>query len=311
MGIEIFWMVLLLVATVIVGNLNIRNKQINARKKQSENLLRENVLRKRMVSITENRVKYTKRYKIETLCLQAGFKLAYADFILMSLASAIVFAVLVTIVSSNILLGIMFFFVGYIAPKQLFMFLKNRRIARMERQLGPAMQMMIRRYNATKDFSKSLELTTVEFEGQAPIYNELRKTLLEIQLGIPVGDALENMARRIGNKYMYRFADYYKIASSIGTDELRENLLVQAYTQFEENRRAKSSMKKELAEPVREAYIMLATIPLFALYQVATNSNYIPFMTQTTIGRIGTAAITAIFIGVLWFVNAKVGAPLE
>lgn len=301
----------LMFATILIGFMGKKNSRLESRKQQSTNLLRENVLKKRLEKYAEEKVKFSKRYDIETLCLQAGFNLSYAEYMMISITTAIVSTLSVALVMNNVLLGIVFALIGYMIPKQVITFLKNRRITRMEKQIGPFMQMVIKRYETTKDFGKSLELTLVEFEGEEPMYSEIRKTVLEINVGLPIGEAMDNMARRTGNKYLARLSDYYKIASTLGTEEIRKKLLNQAYKQFEENRKAQATMKKELSGPKNEAYIMLACIPGFAVYSAMTNDDFVPFMTNTLTGQIGTTVITLIFLGSIWFVNKKIGAPLE
>jgi Flp pilus assembly protein TadB len=297
--------------TIVFTNLEKVSTTTKRRKKQSQNILRENVIIKRINTYAEKRVKYSKRTKIELLAIQAGFNLTYADFILVSIFSSIIIGTFITIISDNILLGILFYFIGYMLPKQVFTMMKNRRIEKMEKQIGPFMEMITKRYMNTKDFARALELTTNEFLGEEPLYKELRRAVMDVKVGTPIGDAVDAMAMRTGNKYMMRLADYYKISAEVGTEEIRQGLLNQAFIQFEENRKAKSSMKKELSEPVREAYIMLGSIPGFILYESATSPGYIHFMTRTNLGHIGTAITTAVFMGALWFVNTKIGAPIE
>jgi tight adherence protein B len=312
MGLKIVIFTAIMIATILISSVSKKNNStLEGRKKQSSNILRENVLKKRLEKYNEEKVKFSKRYAIETLCLQAGFNLSYTEYRMMTIASAIVSAVLVGILMNNPILAIIFAFIGFILPKEVITFLKNRRITIMDKQIGPFMQMVIKRYETTKDFGKSLELTLVEFKGEEPMYSEIKQTVLEINVGVPVGEAMDNMGRRTGNKYMTRLADYYKIASSLGTEEIRKKLLNQAYQQYEENRKTKATMKKELAGPKNEAYIMLACIPAFAVYSALTNDTYIDFMVNTTIGKYGTAGIVAVFMGSLWFINSKIGAPLE
>ncbi len=304
----------LMMATTLIYFLidNHNNKDmLKKRKSQSLELLRENVIKKRIEKLSKEKVKFSKRYNIETMCLQAGFKLTYAEFKMISVAVGLLLAIVVGTIMNNFILGVLFFVIGNLAPKQLVHFLKNLRLDKMERQIGAFMQMILKRYEVSKDFSKSLELTTVEFKGEEPLYSELKQTVVEVNLGTPIVEAMDELARRTGNKYMQRLSDYYKIASSLGTEDARKKLLTQAYVQFEENRRAKATMKKQLSEPKREAYIMLASIPMFALYQITTNPSYVDFMTKTMTGKIGTTVICAVFIGCLWFINQKIGAPIE
>lgn len=284
---------------------------LSKRKIQSKELLRENVLKKRLEEMAESNVKYSRKYAVETLCLQAGYKLSYGEFMIISVISALTIGLIVGTALNNFLQGIMFLFIGFILPRQIIMIIRNRRVSLMERQIGSFMQMVLKRYDVTKDFAKSLELTLDEFRGEEPLYTELKQAVLKIKLGSTIADAMDGLARRTGNKYMERLSDYYKIASTLGTEEVRKKLLVQAYIQFEENRKAKAFMKKEIAGPKREAYVMLISIPIFVVYMIVTNDTYIQFMTTTTLGKIGTVLISATFFGCFWFINAKIGAPIE
>jgi len=312
MGLNLVIFTVLMLGTVLISVLGQRKeKALEKRKEQSTNLFRENILKKKIESFTEGKVKYSKRYAIESLCLQAGIKLTFAEYIVISGTSAIVCAVLVGIGVNNPLLSIMFLFIGYMLPKQVITFMKNRRVTILERQIGPFMHMVIKRYEATKDFASALELTMHEFKGEQPIYGEIKQTVLDIKVGVPLTEAMDNMGRRTGNAFMMRFADYYKIASNLGTDAIRKKLLMQAYQQFEENRKGKAMLKKQLSSAKTQSYILLATIPLFAIYQTMVSDTYIEFMTTTTTGQIGTAIISFVFIGSIWFINNKIGAPLE
>lgn len=309
---NILWFSLLMLVLLIVSSFNGGGKSVlSNRKSQSKNILRENVLKRKLEKLTESKVKFSKRYKIETMALQAGYKISYAEYLMMSIGSGITLAIVVGTMLNNPMLFIMFSFIGYMLPQQIIAFIKNKRLEVMEKQIGSFMQMVIKRYETTKDFGKSLELTLVEFKGEEPMYSEIKQTVLEINLQLPVSEAMDNLARRTGNKYMARLSDYYKIASSLGTDEIRKKLLTQAFIQYEENRKDKQLMHKELAGVKSEAYIMLGSIPMFAIYQIMTNDKYITFMTQTLIGQIGTTVISGVFMGCLWFINAKIGAPLE
>lgn len=311
MSFELFMFTFLMVVLTVAYNVGKTEGILEKRKAQTQALFNENVLKKRLEQIAEDKVKFSKRYKIETMCLQAGFKLSYAEYKIVSFATGVLTSIVVGTVMNNPYLAFMFFFIGFVAPGQIISFLKNRRVVRLEGQIGAFMKMVIKRYETTKDFSKALELTMVEFKGEEPIYTELKQTVLEINLGKPVGEAMDDLARRTGNKYMERLSDYYKIASSLGTEDVRKKLLNQAYDQFEENRQIKRLLNKEISGPKREAYVMLASIPMIIVYQCVTNNSYIDFMTNTFIGKIGTTFIAGIFIGCVWFVNAKIGAPLD
>jgi len=297
--------------TILFAITDSKKQLLEERKRQSQNFLRENILKRKLEQYIEQKVRFSKRYDIETLCLQAGFRLSYTEFVILSIFSAILSSILILTSLNNPILALLFLFIGYFFPKQLLIFIRNHRLERMNSLIGPFMKMLLKRYETTKDFRKSLELTLEDFEGDKLLYPEIQQTVLDVQLGVPVAEALEQMARRTGNKYLLRFADYYKIASEVGTEEVRNTLLPQAYIQYEKNRKAKSKTKRSLAGIRREAYIIIGAIPLFALWQMMSDPKYIDFMTGTFIGKIGTAVVVLIFMGAIWFVNNKLLAPLD
>lgn len=285
--------------------------RMGRRKVQTRNLFSENIVKKRLKEYVDTKVAKEKIRKTEQLLLQSGFKIDYTEFMFIKVMTAVVTGIVFSIAMSNPLLGIMFLFIGYMTPSQVIGFLRNRRLKLVEGQIGSFMHMTIKRYENTKDFNSALKLTAEEFRGEEPIYSELNMAVSDINLGTPTDEVLENMANRTNNKYLERFAAYYKVASTTGVPETRKNLMMQAYLQYEEDRNVKRVLKEQISGPVMEAYIMWAFVPIVAIFQMMTNPDYIWFMTSTTMGRVGTTVIIGVLILIAWFINAKLAAPLD
>ena len=73
----------------------------------------------------------------------------------------------------------------------------------------------------------------------------------------------------------------------------------------------KSMLKEKIAGPVREAYIMVLATPVFMIYQSFSTEGYLEFMLYEEIGQAGMAGVVLVLLGCIWFINAKIGAPLE
>jgi tight adherence protein B len=202
-------------------------------------------------------------------------------------------------------------FIGFVLPSQFMDYLRNRRMLVIEKQVGSFIKLAIERYASHGDFSKSLRDTTDDFKGQEPMYSELKQMKVELDLGKPTTEVLRDMHRRIGNKYLLLFADFYEIASSLGTRDARTELLGEVFKQYRENQQHKSMLRKEIAGPKMEAYIMLGVIPLMMLYQTLSSVEYVEFMLHTTVGQIGLTGIMSVMVGAVWFINKKIGAPIE
>lgn len=312
LNIVIFYTVSLMILFFV--NFFLKNRKpttLEKRKNQAKSMSRGNILKEKIEEITTKKVKLTKRRKIEDMCVQAGFDMKYVDYVLVSITSGVIFTIIFGIVFMSPLFGILFFIFGMMAPKPIIGFVRNKRLELLDKQIGAFMQMVIKRYENTRNFHKALEMTSIEFKGEEPMYTELNRTLATIDSGTPIPDAIDELARRTGNKYMDRFSAYYRIVSEVGTDDLVKDLLNQAYVQFDENRRLQRVLKREISGAVQESYIMVIAVPAIAMFQSVTNPDYIHFMTRTFMGQAGTAGVIVTLLGVAWLINTKLGAPLD
>ena len=291
-------------------NGSVKKVFLNLRKRQGFSV-RENELKRKFEKMAEEKSNFSKRYKIETQCLQAGFKLSFGEYKIIALACATIIPIIVILATNNQLLALISILVGYMIPGQVISYIKNRRVNLLEKQVGSFIKLTSERYLMQGSFSTAVENTLGDFVGQEPLYTEIKILVSDIKLGTPVNEAMQEMARRTGNKFLKRYADFYEVASSLGTDEAKQSILGQAYQQYEEHRRMSVKLKNDIAGPVNEAYIMVSSIPGVVLYQCATSKSYVDFMTHTTTGKVGSALIVLAVISCIWFINAKIASPLD
>ena len=259
----------------------------------------------------ETRVSENKRSKIEDRYTKAGFKINYASSILICLIVAISLALLTGIGLKNPFMGIVFFGIGWNIPGVIMTFISNKRLEKINRQVGMFMRMVTKRYEVVGDFFRAMTSTMEDFAGEEPIYSELQTTVNNINRGMSMDDALHELARRTDNVFLDRFADYYMAASEIGTEEARKEVLGQAVQQYEEHMELTRELRKQLSELTMEAYVMLAFVPLIVVYQANQDPTYIPFMTETLLGKFGSAIIAAVWLLCFWVINVKLGAPVD
>lgn len=281
------------------------------RRMQAVNL-RENSLMRKFEDTLEEKVKYDKRYKVETLAMQAGFpNLSYGEVVIMKYGFMILFAVLVYFSIHNLLLAAVMGFFGFMLPTQFMSTIANRRLGQMEKQVGSFIQLITERYMATGDLSDSIQQTAPDFKGLEPMYSEIQRTILDMKVGTPTETAMKNLGRRTGNKFLTLFANYYSISATLGTEDARDRIVSQAWHQYEEDHKMKAALREQIAGPKNEAYIMLAFVPIIIGYQIFTNPDYLPFMLNTDMGKAGSAGIILVVLGCIWFINKKIGAPLD
>lgn len=307
--------VLLMMGTFIMGSSKdedeVDKDVLSMRKRQSFTNPREFAIKKKLEGLLENRVELSKKYKVESEILQAGFKMTYGEFRILTIVMAVALPLISFVAMRSIYVLPILAVVGFAIPGQVIEFLKNKRMLAIEKQVGSFIKLVIERYSSHGDFSKGLRDTTDDFKGQEPMYSELKQMRLELDLGKPVVEVLQSLHRRVGNRYLLLLAEFYEIASNLGTKDARNELMGEVFKQFRENQQHKSMLRKEIAGPKREAYIMLAVIPLMMTYQFVLSDTYGDFMLHTTIGQIGIAGILTVMVGALWFINKKIGAPIE
>lgn len=259
----------------------------------------------------EKNADISKKFKIETLCMQAGVDLTYGEYKFICTCCAIAVPLVILIFMHNFFLALIMILLGYLLPGQYLKTMANRRVKKMEEQCGSFLRIVLERYKTSKDMASSIQNSLHDFFGCDPFYENLRQCVIDIQLGVPCEEALENLARRCGNKFLARFSDYYKITSNLATHESKYELLYQAFVQYEEDRELKQTLKKEISGPVSESYIMVVATPAFMCWQAVANPDYLDFMLNTTTGQIGLAVIFVVVLLCIIFINAKIAAPID
>ena len=249
--------------------------------------------------------------KAEAKYKQAGYAVPYSITIVLNAAACIGCFCAATFILNNVFLGIVGLCSGWILPKMLIEYIINRRIKKLDAQLGIFMRMVTERYRSVNSFYKAFQTTVEEFRGEEPIYTELSKTAYAVSNGEPMSNALFELGARTSNKYMFQFADYYTQTALIGTDEAMEKVLTMAVDQYDKHIENDKKNAREISEIAMQSYVMLAMVPAVALFGVFEVDDYISFMTTTLMGKIGVACIVFVWVLVFWIVTFKLSAPLD
>ena len=302
-----YLLVALFIFLSVYKNIDIDKIKKDARR--SDFFTKENVLSRTLEE--KLNVKVSRKAKLELLGERAGVEISYYTFMAYRLILAFIGFISLLIFLRSIPFAIAFAILLYVLPKEVIGYLANKRMNRLEKQIGITMRGITTRYQSTGDIMESLVGTMHDFEGEYPIYDELKRVTDEIALGETSEDALEGMARRVGNKFFTRFVVFYKVAAEAGTIDARKALLGDAIKQYEEDHKIKLSLKKSLREPKFSVYFMICLIPVMALLGSSTTENYWTFMTQSFSGQVVSIIVIAIIVISLWLVNSKLAAPLD
>lgn len=311
----LLFFVFYLIASVIAYGISSKKDKviIKSRSGANGNKTRRSAkgLKKQMSAMLDEKADVNKKFKIETMCVQAGYPMSYGEFKILSFGLGIIIPLVMLIVIHNPILALVFAFIGYNIPGQFFKGISNKRVQQMESQIGSFLRIVIERYKNQEDMAKAISQTLPDFRGSEPFYTELKQTVIDMNKGVSTEESISNLARRTGNKYLTRFSDYYKITSNIATHQNKVELLYQSFTQYEENRKLKSLLKEKISGPVREAYIMVMATPIFMVYQSFSTDGYLDFMLNDPVGQAGIAGVVLVLLGSIWFINAKIGAPVD
>jgi len=127
---------------------------------------------------------------------QAGLMMPISQFLLIMLASGFGAFLLVTL-----LLSPPFWFViamtllGGITPYLVVVWMRNKRLARIDESLPDAVDLISRALRAGHSFPAALEMVGSEMVG--PIATEFRITSEEVNFGVPMDAAFQNLAVRV------------------------------------------------------------------------------------------------------------------
>ena len=284
---------------------------LEMRKRQSKSSLRELALKKKLEEMLEDRVEVSKKFETESRLFQAGLNLSYGEYRILTILLALLFPLTSLFVMKSIYQLPVLAIIGFFLPGQIVEFLRNRRLSVIEKQVGSFIKLSIERYSSHGDFGKALRDTTDDFKGNEPLYSELLRLKNDLDYGRPINEALRDLHRRVGNQYLLLFTEFYEIASSLGTKDARDGLMREVYKQYRDNEKIKSKLRKEIAGPKRESFVVLSAIPFVMIYQSFTSDSYLDFMLHTSTGQMGLTVILTIMLATFWFINKKIGAPIN
>ncbi len=311
--ISILFFVFTIIGLVSIILLNLtKKKETRIRIKESprDRYSRSAVSRK-IEEISEKRSTAKQREEIENLCVQAGFDLTYTEFVSLRLGASLFTIVVFSLFFRNVLWSLPFAVPVWFVIPSIFGVLRNRRISKIEEQLGSFMNMAINRYRVAGNMTNVLMLMADEYVGIEPLYSELLRVREMLKRGMRDIDALSEFARRSGNPYLKLFSDSYKNAAELGHKETTDNLLNDAYTQYNEHITSRIKLEKEVHKAKKDVWLMLATVGVSVVMGASVNENYLYFMSQTTWGRIGTFTIVGTVVLVIITVIKYVDAPIR
>ena len=196
--------------------------------------------------------------------------------------------------------------VGFLAPTIYLRRQQSRRLIRFDNQLADMLNLMVNGLRAGYSIMQALE--SVSKELPPPISEEFRRVVQEMQLGIPMDDALENLTRRIPSKDLDLLVTAINVQREVGGN-LAEILDTISHT-IRERVRVKGEIRV-LTTQVMMSGRFLAILPvavIIAMYFI--NRQYMMrfFNPATRMFGIPALIIGATMIVIGYFIMQKIAS---
>ncbi|MDX6374530.1 MAG: tight adherence protein [Nocardioidaceae bacterium] len=197
----------------------------------------------------------------------------------------------------NLLIGFFFIMVGLFGPWMYLGFRRSRRRKAFNSTLPDTLQLMSGSLAAGLSLAQSID--TIVREGAEPIASEFRRVLVETRLGVSLEDALEGVGERFDSKDFEWVVMAIKIQRQVGGN-LAELLDTVAAT-MREREYVRRQVAALAAEGKLSAWVLGGLPPLFMVYLLLTNYDYVIVMFQKPLGWAMLAgAATILAVGVFW-----------
>jgi tight adherence protein B len=227
-----------------------------------------------------------------------GVPLRPAEWLLIHFAAAVGGGLLGLVLGRfSLFWGLVGLAVGAVLPLMYLSWARNRRQGRFLSQLPDTLQLV--GGSLTAGYSLPQAVDAAARESQDPISTEFDRALVEARLGIPLEEALESVAERMGSK------DFYWVVLAIGIQRQTGGNLAGLLTTVANTLREREQLRRQVqvlsAEGRLSAWILGLLPVVFALYLVVTQPEYLQPLLRDPLGWIllGLGA-TLMIVGGFW-----------
>lgn len=237
---------------------------------------------------------------------RADVKLTVAEYLLIKLALLIVPTILLWLVSGEPIAGLVIGAVCAFLPD---LWLRQRHIKRsndFSLQLPDTLALIVGGLRA--GFSLQQSLLNVSKEAPEPTATEFKRLGQEVQLGVPLHDALDGLVRRIKSPDLEMIVSVFKINARVGGNLAM--VLETVGTTIRERVRLRREVHVITSQQRYASYVLGLLPPVLALILLAINPDYILTMFQWNIFLcipVGAAVMTLMgFLVIRKIVDIKI-----
>lgn len=236
--------------------------------------------------------------RISTRLEAAGSELRSAEWLLVHGGVFTVAGLLGLLLSrGDPVVGILFLLVGACGPWLWLGLRAKRRRKAFSRALPDTLQLMSGSLSAGLSLAQSVD--TIVREGVDPIAGEFKRVLIEARLGVSLEDALDGVSTRFESR------DFEWVVMAIRIQRQVGGNLAELLDSVAETMRERDYMRRQVAALAAEgklsAYVLGGLPPLFLVYLLLTNRDYVSVLFTEPMGwAMLAAAALLLAVGGFW-----------
>ncbi len=208
---------------------------------------------------------------LSTQLARADLKLTVGEFISLQLIAAVGIGAAAYLLAGTIVLGILAAVLGWFAPRWFVSYRQGVRLRAFNDQLGDALNLMVNGLRSGYSVLQAME--AVSREMPSPIAVEFSRIVQEVQIGLPLDQALGNMLRRIKSDDLDLVVTAINVQREVGGN-LAEILDVISFT-IRERVRIKGEIRTLTAQGRYSGYV-ISLLPIgLALVLFCVNKPYV------------------------------------
>ncbi len=234
---------------------------------------------------------------LNRLIEQSGSKVSATTVVLASLVCALVFGFVSAAFVHFVLAPIAAALLGLMVPFLVLRYKRKARMKKFEEQFPDALDLLSRAIRAGHAFTTAVGM--VASEAPDPIGPEFRKTYDEQNFGLPLKEALNNLATRVPLLDVRFFATAVLIQRDTGGNlaEILDNLAYVVRERFKVLRQ----VRVYTAHGRFTGYVLIALPPALAAVLILINPEHMGALFTEHMGHVMlTAAVVMQIIGFLW-----------
>ena len=220
----------------------------------------------------------------DRLMLQAGISLAPSMVLALCMCAGIALAALVWVLQENLLTTALAGFIGFLAPILITMFVRARRQKKMLDQMPAMIDELSRAARTGRSLENCLQI--VAEDTPAPLGSELKRCTQQIELGLPLEEALTGFPERTGLVSASVFTTALSIHRQTGGNlvQVLERLsqTLRDRIQFQGRLRAATAASK------LTAVLMVIVPPAILLFFIFRDPGYFQKLMETDWARMAT-----------------------